>query len=55
MVIPYRTAKFKSADIFIMAIWGPTAKFNSHQYFRLCDSYTIGIVAEPNLGFDVIK
>ena len=36
MAIPYRTAKFKSANIFAMAIWGPTAKFNSHQYFQLC-------------------
>ena len=31
MVIPYRTTKFKSANIFAMAIWGPTAKFNSRQ------------------------
>ena len=35
MVIPYQTAKFKSANIFAMAILGPTAKFNSHQYFWL--------------------
>ena len=33
--IPYQTAKFKSANIFSMAILGPTAKFNSRQYFRL--------------------
>ena len=38
MAIPYRTAKFKSANIFAMAIWGPTAKFNSHQYFQLYGS-----------------
>ena len=48
MAIPYRTAKFKSTDSFIVAIWGPTAKFNSRLYFWLCDNYTIGIVvAEP--------
>ena len=35
MAIPYRTAKFKSANIFAMGIWGPTAKFNSCQYSRL--------------------
>ena len=29
MAIPYPTAKFKSANIFAMVIWGPTAKFNS--------------------------
>ena len=42
MAIPYRTAKFKSTNIFAMAILGPTAKFNSHQYFRLYDMYTQG-------------
>ena len=35
MVIPYWTAKFKFANIFVMAILGPTTKFNSRQYFRL--------------------
>ena len=35
MAIPYRTANFKSANKFAMAIWEPTAKFNSHQYFWL--------------------
>ena len=35
MAIPYRTAKFKSANNFTMAILGPTAKFNSRQYFQL--------------------
>ena len=35
MAIPYRIAKFKSANIFAIAIWGPTAKFNSRQYFQL--------------------
>ena len=38
MAIPYRTAKFKSANIFAMAILGPTTKFNSCQYFRLYGS-----------------
>ena len=36
MAIPYQATKFKSTNIFAMAIVGPTAKFNSHQYFRLC-------------------
>ena len=32
------SAKFKSANIFAMVIWGPTTKFNYHQYFaRVCD------------------
>ena len=35
MAILYRTAKFKSANIFAIAILGSTAKFNSRQYFRL--------------------
>ena len=35
------TAKLKSAKIFAMAIWDPTAKFNSRQYFRL---YSIIII-----------
>ena len=35
MAIPYRTAKFKPTNMFAMAIWDPTAKFNSRQYFRL--------------------
>ena len=35
MAIPYRTGKFKSANILVIAILGSTAKFNSHQYFRL--------------------
>ena len=41
MAIPYRTAKFKSANTFAMAIWEPTAKFNSHQYFRLYSINTL--------------
>ena len=35
MAIPYRTAKFKSANILPIAILGSTAKFNSRQCFRL--------------------
>ena len=35
MAILYRTAKFKSANILVTAIWGSTAKFNSRQYFQL--------------------
>ena len=30
MAIPYQTAKFKSTNMFAMAIWEPTTKFNSH-------------------------
>ena len=30
-----RTTKFKSANTFAMAIWDPTTKFNSCQYFWL--------------------
>ena len=41
MAIPYRIAKFKSANICVMAILGPTAKFNSCQYFWLYSSRTI--------------
>ena len=40
MAIPYRTAKFKSANILIIAILGSTANFNSRQYFRLYGIYT---------------
>ena len=35
VVIPYGTAKFKSANNFAMAILGPTAKFNSRQYLTI--------------------
>ena len=35
MVIPYQTIKFKSANTFAMAIWDPTTKINSRQYFQL--------------------
>ena len=35
MAIPYRTAKFKSANTLAIAILGSTAKFNARQYFRL--------------------
>ena len=38
MAIPYRTTKFKSANNFGMAILGPTANFNSRQYFWLYGS-----------------
>ena len=31
----FAIAKLKSANTFAMAIWGPTTKFNSCQYFRL--------------------
>jgi hypothetical protein len=35
MAIPYRTAKFKSANIIAIEILGSTAKFNARQYFQL--------------------
>ena len=35
MAIPYRTTKFKAANILAIAILGSTAKFNPRQYFRL--------------------
>ena len=35
MPILCQTAKFKSVNILAKAIWDPTAKFNSRQYFRL--------------------
>ena len=35
MAIPYRTAKFKSANTLAIAILDSTAKFNSRQYFQL--------------------
>ena len=38
MVILYQTAKFKSTNTFAMSIWGPSAKFNSRQIFRLYGS-----------------
>ena len=37
MAIPYRTTKFKFANILIL---GSTAEFNSRQYFRLYSRYT---------------
>ena len=52
MVIPYRTAKFKSASIFAMVIWRSTAnlKFNSRQYFHLHGMLSllgVGVKASP--------
>ena len=35
MVMPYQTSKLKSVSIFAIEIWGPTANFDSHQYFQL--------------------
>ena len=39
MAIPYRTAKFKSANILTIAILGLTAKSNSCHYFWLYGSH----------------
>ena len=47
MAIPYRTAKFKSANILPIAILGSTAKFNSRQYFRL-----YGIHISPGIYYN---
>ena len=41
MAIPYQTTQFKSTNIFAMVILGPTAKFNSRQYFRLYGIYMV--------------
>ena len=38
MAILFWTTKFTSANMFTMTIWDPTAKFDSHQYFRLYDT-----------------
>ena len=46
MAILYQTAKFKSANMFAVAIWDPTAKYNSHQYFHL-----YGIILPSNNMF----
>ena len=35
LAILYWTAKFKSANMFAIAIWDPMTKFNFRQYFRL--------------------
>ena len=35
MLIPYQTAKFKSANNLAMVIWDPIAKFKPCQYFQL--------------------
>ena len=35
MAIPYRTAKFKSTNIFVSAAQDQTVKFKDRQYFRL--------------------
>ena len=35
MAILYQTAEFKFANMIEMAIWDPTAKFNSRQYFQI--------------------
>ena len=46
MAIPFQTAKFKSANTLVMAIWDPTAKFNSCQYFQLysISAYIYGLL-----------
>ena len=46
MVIPYRTAKFKFTNIFAVAIWRSTVKFNSRQYFCLYSITTYSLVQD---------
>ena len=46
MAIPYRTAKFNSANILAIAILGSTTKFNARQYFRLYGSIIIFLEPE---------
>ena len=46
MAIPYWTTKFKSTN---MAIWGPTAKFNSHQYFWLYRSLHVQLYIQATM------
>ena len=47
MMIPYRTAKFKSANILISTVLDQTAKFEDCQYFR-----PYGISLDPlNIDF----
>ena len=45
MAIPYQTAKLKSANALAMAIWDPTTKFNSHQYFGYTVHYNGSMAA----------
>ena len=49
MAIPYQTTKFKSTNIFAMAIWGPTTKFNSRQYSGFTVSPNTAIIMPGNL------
>ena len=51
MTILYRTAKFKSANIFVSAALDQTAKFKDHQYFRL---YGIGFFCEVHSYLQII-
>ena len=44
MAIPYQTAKF---NLYTMAIWDPTAKYNSCQYFRLYGITCMAIPSKP--------
>ena len=48
IVIPYRTAKFKSTNIFPIAILGSTTKFNYRQYFRLYIRYVLDLLTFPS-------
>ena len=39
MVIPYQTTKFKPANVFAGAIWGPTTKFNIIIVYRIAGNF----------------
>ena len=54
MAIPYRTAKFKSANIFARADSMRSAKFNSRQIFRLYGTFLCKRINRPyydNYGY----
>ena len=53
--IPYRTAKFISTNIFTMAIYGPIAKFNSRQYFRLYSMRVISYFPCMKIIINILK
>ena len=55
MVIPYRTAKFKSANILPIVIWAQPPNFNSRQYFRLYGIvvYSTLIIIDSRYYYDI--
>ena len=55
MVIPYRTAKFKSANVLAIAILATTAKLNSCQYFWLYGKICCSNFVTANLHLCLYK